>query len=90
MRRTTKPLWGVVLHLPGNKAFLGSMWHDVVRARPAYPGEPTRRLLFTNRNAARRGCQAQNAEASKRKDSMRRWRYQPVRVVETVRIAGRA
>jgi hypothetical protein len=84
-------LWGV--EFTGSRdddepMMLGRIWaHDW--ASTPYPGEPTRALLFTSRDAARKWCaktMAEWREGRSRDDVVARWRVRPVRVRETVRV----
>ena len=76
--------WGIETELDKGRAVLiGAGWHS---ARPAqYSGEPTRCLLFTTRAAARAWCKAKMATYAHREDSCAKWKFRPVRVIESVR-----
>lgn len=82
-----KNLWAVMFKgsLKDDKPMmLGSNWHHVARERAFYYGEPTRALLFQSRGAARSWCRAQMTKYRGREDCCGKWRFYPVRVVETV------
>ncbi len=86
-----KLLWGV--RFTGSSVdpvpmLIGTLWMDRAREQ-AYPGEPTRALLFTTRAAAREFCRYQMARWSLGDSIVRQWRVQPVRVREVVaEVAG--
>ena len=86
--RWRKELWGVQF-TDGRKGdkpmLLGFAWHDMNRERLYYLGEPTRALLFTSRAAARSWCRCQHNKNRGRSDCCAKWRFRPVRVVESIR-----
>jgi hypothetical protein len=77
-----RKLWGVSFTSgKDNVGLLGRGWDRSV-SEIAYPDEPTRPLLFTTRQAARRWCD----EAHKRYGhNCPTWCFRAVRVRETVR-----
>ena len=79
-----RKLWGVELRRSGETPLLlGQTWLRSLR-QPAYPGEPTRALLFTTRATARQWAQAQQAVHAARQDCTSAWRFVAVKVRETV------
>lgn len=86
MKSWNRKLWGVEFTTDEPPILIGLSWrHELANLRPYYPGEPTRALLFTTRNEARKWCAAKNAEYAQRSDFVAQWRHRPVRVIETVR-----
>ena len=49
-----------------------------------YDGDVSRPLLFASRRQARAWCAARHARYATRSDSLRDWRFRPVRARETV------
>ena len=78
-------LWGVEFRSGRTvdaPLLLGTAWN---KPRPGeYPGEPTRALLFVSRATARAWCKAKLAQYAGRTDSCALWRFQAIRVRETV------
>jgi hypothetical protein len=88
VRRWDRRLWGVVFSgsIPGDKpTLIGVLWAADLGGKP-YPGEPTRALLFCNRQQARSWCADTMAKWSVGDSIVRRWRVRPVRVREMVQI----
>lgn len=88
VRRWDRRLWGVVFSgsIPGGKpTLIGGLWAADLGGKP-YPGEPTRALLFCNRQQARSWCADTMAKWSVGDSIVRRWRVRPVRVREMVQI----
>ena len=79
-------LWGVEWRSGEDRLLIGGGWGGQMTDRPAYPGEPTRPLLFTTRAVARRWCATEQAKYTGRTDTCATWRFRPVRVRETVRV----
>jgi hypothetical protein len=80
-----RKLWGIEFtgSMPGDRpAIIGRTWDKHIE--PTYSGEPSRALLFTTRQLAREWCHAKLAQFRGRKDFVARWKFRPVRVIETV------
>lgn len=78
-------LWGVEFHgsvKPVRPMLIGARWS--LTLPEAYPGVPSRALLFTTRAAARAWCAEQRARYRGRTDSCGAWRFGAVRVRERV------
>ena len=82
-------LWGVVFSgdTRDRPMLLGTGWNGPDPA--AYPGEPTRALLFMSRSAARAWCATKQASYAGRTDCCATWRFRPMRVRETIAAAIR-
>ena len=82
--------WGILFRgsVPGERPhLLGAGWeYENLIRDPFYPGEPGRALLFTTRRHAREWCAKQHAKYAGRDDVCAKWRFTPVRVIETVRV----
>lgn len=81
-------VWGVLFDgFKGEPTkMIGGGWHPELRGA-RYDGEPTRPLLFTSRRLARVWCQEQRAKYADRPDFVREWRFRPVRLRESWRLA---
>jgi hypothetical protein len=91
MKKHPKPweryLWGVEFTIWDKREpprLIGALWNNYP-PRPSHDGEPSRALLFVTRRQARAWCAEKNKQYAGRADCCRHWRFQPVRVVETVR-----
>lgn len=78
-------LWGV--EFTGGRddppRLIGRNWMSHVD--DPYKGEPTRALLFCTRADARIWCNLKELQYVGRDDVCAKWRFRPVRVVETVK-----
>jgi len=81
-----RKLWGVEFTggMPGDQpALIGTGWmHPMPKSQ--YCDEPTRAILFNTRAIARTWCSERMAEYAGRDDCCGRWKFRPVRVIETV------
>lgn len=83
-----RQLWAIEFSSSDWEPFLiGSLWLRPM-AKPQYEGEPYRALLFCTRKLARDWCRERMKEYENRPDPVRKWRFRPVRVWETVRKVG--
>lgn len=85
-----RKLWAVELTTPHDKTLIGALWAiDADRTEAYYDGEPTRALLFTSRRLARHWCANEMASYRDYSDGhpCRSWKFRPVRVTETVKVA---
>ena len=87
--RLSRKRWGIRFSSRAGRrrreiTVLWSSWHR--EATSAYPGEPPRALLFMTRAAARAWCATEQARYATRQDSLRTWRFRPVRVIETIEV----
>ncbi len=81
-------LWGVELSsTPDRTMLIGAGWHLPLNTKHYYD-EPTRALLFNTRKSAREYCKAQHDKYRGRIDCCKKWRFNPVRVIEIVRKEG--
>ena len=81
-------LWGVLLQSgKGKPVLIGGLWDSRLSDRKHYLDEPTRAILFTTRHSAREWCRIERAKYNHRNDSLREWKFTPVRVRETVKEA---
>jgi len=77
-------LWGIEFRGADKEPMLiGLVWLD--HKPNLYQGEPTRALLFMTRKQARTYCANQRARYKARTDSLRLWRFRPIRVQEIVK-----
>ena len=84
-----RALWGVEFTSYDESMLIGRVWAQELASSATYPGEPTRALLFTTREFARRWCAEKMRGWRDNGDStVRRWRVRPVRVRETVQVAA--
>ena len=89
MSKHVRLLWGVTLsNLRGKPQLIGLLSHVPAHNREPYDGEPTHKLLFTTRAAARRWAAERTAFYREYPDGdcCRDWRYRAVRVCETVEV----
>ena len=79
-----RKLWGVEFSDKSSDepVLLGSLWRTE-KSIP-YPDEPTRKMLFVTRKAARKWCKDQMQKYSNRTDCCKDWKFRPVRVREQV------
>ena len=84
--KTLWKLWGIEFcGADGRKIIIGGLWHyEFMHLRKYYDGEPPRALLFMTRRQAREWC-VKYGEQFIRADG--RWRFRPVRVIESVETA---
>lgn len=82
-------LWGVRFTGSGSHSFLvGTKWHKEANERNrGFEGEASRALLFRTRAYARKYCAAQRADYRRIGGVCAKWRFEPVKVRETVRPA---
>jgi hypothetical protein len=84
MKPWHRKLWGVEFSSGSDdRRLIGSAWARFSGFPGHHPGDPTRALLFTTRNAARAWCKAETDHYRHRPDSLN-WRFRPVRVIERV------
>lgn len=84
-----KELWAVEFKgsIEDDKPMLlGSAWHETGRLMQ-YAGQPTRALVFQTREDARAWCRYQQRKNAGRNDCCGKWKFKPVKVIETVRKA---
>jgi len=82
--RWHEKLWGIEFRssADGEKMLLGSIWHGTKII--SYDGEPTRALVFCTRKAARAWCRNKMNAYKGQEGVCRKWRFRPIRVIETV------
>lgn len=87
-RGWSRKLWGVKFSSPFSPGMLlGEAWLGVDQHQPSHRYAPTRALLFCTRAQARAYCAQQDEKYRGRDDCCATWRFQVVRVRETVRLA---
>lgn len=80
-------VWGVEFDSwRGTPTLLWRGWHEA--AAPAYPGEPTRPLVFETRALARAWCREKQATFAGRTDACAAWRFRPVKLIAQYRRAS--
>jgi len=82
--RWHEKLWGIEFRSSpdGEKMLLGRIWHSTKII--SYDGEPTRALVFCTRKAARAWCRNKMNAYKGQEGVCRKWRFRPIRVIETV------
>ena len=91
-RRWDRLLWGVEFSSGSRMSapmLIGRLWATEWASSTPYPGEPTRALLFTTRELARKWCaetMSKWRDGRQHDDCVSRWRVRAVRVRETVRV----
>ena len=92
-RRWDRLLWGVEFSSGSRTAdatmLIGRLWATEWASSTPYPGEPTRALLFTTRELARKWCaetMSKWRDGRQRDDCVSRWQVRAVRVRETVHV----
>lgn len=75
--------WGIAFSGASDvePSMIGSTWHRGWSQQDN--AEPSRPMLFRSRKAAREWCADRHAEYSQRQDSLRFWRFRPIKVRES-------
>lgn len=86
MRGWNRRLWGAVFTGKGSCFLVGEAWKH--RRSEAYPGEPSRALLFSTRQQARTFCAEKTAKYASYPEGhvCRDWTMTPVAVRERVTV----
>lgn len=77
-----RTFWGIEFESSEGKFLIGGGWHKDM-LKPQYIGQPTRPILFINRELAREWCDAENAKfagGSYPAD----WKVRPIKVREVI------